>query len=392
MDRYRTISPETASEEKYKTFIKVSKTGAWEYYPGTKLLWFSDEYFSMLDYNINDFKPFDKTALDRCWINLLHDDDRDNATRTFSDYLENRNQELYENYFRLRRADGEYAWILSRALKMNNPDGSLFKIIGTHINISELKELEQRKLEYEKQLSHSRKLEALGTLSGGIAHDFNNILTAILGNTELAKATFGDQEQIEYLDSIEEASFRGKSMVDEILNFARTDTKNYKTLTIGSIVREVVQFLSPTLTPNITLTSTVEADPEITGDALQIYQVMINLCTNALQAIDEESGFIRVTLKEKQFISRWQNKFVDIAPGKYLLLRIEDSGKGMDETTQEKIFEPFFTTKKENGTGLGMFLVYGIMKSHGGTISLSSSPGNGAEFSLFFPVTGSRSK
>ena len=376
-----------ATDNKYKTFIQVSKTGAWEYYPGSGRLWFSDEYFTMLDRNYTDYTPFDRSALHRCWIDFLHDEDRNLAVKTFEDYLSDSAQDLYENYFRLKKQNGDYAWILSRALKMTRKNGTVEKIIGTHINISELKELENRKLEYERQLNHSRKLEALGTLSGGIAHDFNNILAAILGNTEMAKLYINDEvNQRPCLDSIESASLKGKAMVEEILNFARTDTKEYQPLTVGSIVKEVTTFISPTIPKKISLHVNINSDPEIVGDTVQLYQALINLCTNAVQAIDDNGGSIEITLEEKLFETRWQNRFVDILPGKYLKLEIKDSGKGMDEETIDKMFDPFFTTKNEKGTGLGMFLVYGIVKNHYGTISVSSAPGEGTQLTLYFPV------
>lgn len=386
-NRFFTFWKRTTTEErKFETFIKVSKTGAWEYFPQTGKLWFSEEYFRMLDRDIRDYEPFNQSALQRCWIDLLHDDDRKSALETFDSYLKNPEQTLYENYFRLKKTDGTYAWILSRALKMVHSNGAVEKIIGTHINISELKELERRKIEYEKQLSRSRKLEALGTLSGGIAHDFNNILAAILGNTDLAKLYVNQpEEQLRCLELIEEASLKGKSMVEEILNFARTDTDRYKIITVGPIIREVASFIQPTIPEGIELITHIHSDLPILGDQVQLYQVLINLCTNSVQAFETPSGKIEVTLSGKEFDTQITSSYSDITPGKYLQLEIRDNGKGMDENTVEKIFEPFFTTKKKTGTGLGMFLVYGIIKSHGGSISVYSEPGSGAKFTLLFP-------
>ena len=383
-----TANEKEFNEKRYKTFIRVSKTGAWEYYRNTNSFWFSEEYFSMLGWNIESFMPFNSDSLKTCWIELLHDEDRDNAINTFDDFVNDKEKELYENYFRLRKKDSSYSWILSRALKILKPDSSLDRIIGTHINISELKKLEESKLEYEKRLSQTRKLEALGTLSSGIAHDFNNILAAILGNTQMAQKYINNPvEQISFLESIEEAVGRGISMVNEIRSFTRRNTKNFKPVRISPIINEIVNFITPSLPETIVVNTTIDDDSEISADPVQIYQVLLNLCTNSVQAIGDKEGEISILLNKQYLDYHWQNNYIDMSPGNYLKIEICDTGAGMDNYTKEKIFEPFFTTKKNSNTGLGMFLAYGIIKSHGGNIAIHSAPGLGTKIALFLPVS-----
>jgi PAS domain S-box-containing protein len=238
----------------------------------------------------------------------------------------------------------------------------------------------------EAQLKQAQKMEAIGTLAGGIAHDFNNILGAILGNVELARTTVGPGHPVlEELAEIAQAGRRATGLIKQILAFSRRRESTKRVVRLGDVIREVTGLLRSTMSANVELViSTREGTPNILADATQIHQILLNLCTNAWQALEGKPGRIQILV---------DRAVVDVAasgggaaPGRYARLVVTDDGRGMDDATMERIFDPFFTTKEPGvGTGLGLSVVHGIVKDHNGTISVTSAPGAGASFVILFP-------
>ncbi|MBT4264510.1 MAG: PAS domain S-box protein [Deltaproteobacteria bacterium] len=248
---------------------------------------------------------------------------------------------------------------------------------------------EQNKL--ENQLRQMEKLDAIGTLTSGIAHDFNNILGAIFGYTQLSKRkllpTPENQKILGYLDKIFSAGLRAKELIDQILMFSRKGNYNPKNLNLQPLLEESIKFLRSTIPTTISINSHI--DPElrnIYGDATQIQQIIMNLCTNASHAMEENGGILEVVLTNYKI----EYKALDteiLDPGDYLLLTVSDTGKGMNDETKQRIFEPFFTTKeKGKGTGLGLSSVHGIVAKHGGAINVCSQEGLGTKFNIYFPA------
>jgi PAS domain S-box-containing protein len=252
-----------------------------------------------------------------------------------------------------------------------------------------LRDITERKRADEARL-RSQKLAALGTLAGGIAHDFNNILTAIRGNAVLAAKGLGqDDPAMVSLTEIDKAGRRASELVRRIMAFGRPEQPRREVADLAAVVEEVLKLLRPTLPAGIALRTRLEPGlPSVLADAAQIHEVVVNLTTNAAHAIGRQSGSIDYVLEAVQVEERGANG-LDLAPGRYALLTATDSGCGMDEATKTRIFDAYYTTKPVGeGTGLGLSMVYGVMQSHGGTVTVDSAPGKGSTFRLYFPATG----
>ncbi len=266
--------------------------------------------------------------------------------------------------------------------------GNLTGSVGSVRDVTELRRMEQEKEQIENQLRQAQKMEAIGTLAGGIAHDFNNILTIITGYTDLLLEKHkSDDRTHRILHEIFSATQRGTNLVHQILTFSRKKKLEHKPLKLDSIVKETIKFLQTSLPKSIALKAHIETDHcVILSDPTQAQQVLINLCTNAAHAIGDRDGTVTVSLRETS-VSTAGCTEPGLEPGTYLLLSVTDDGPGMDAETVDHIFEPYFTTKeKGKGTGLGLAVVHGIVKSHHGTVSVSSKPGEGTTFDLYFPL------
>jgi PAS domain S-box-containing protein len=237
---------------------------------------------------------------------------------------------------------------------------------------------EKERAALETQLRESQKMEALGTMAGGIAHDFNNIVAAILGNAALARERYGDPAAVHAcIDEITKAGLRARDIVQRILSFSRRQPAVFTCQPLQAVVEETVQLLRATLPPSLRITHRAPKEPLLVkADASQISQVIMNLGTNAWQALGSKPGHIRVLLDRQ---------------GSQARLQVCDDGCGMSADTVQRIFEPFFTTKpKGEGTGLGLPVVHGIVRAHGGRIDVYSAPGEGSTFEIFLPLAQAR--
>jgi signal transduction histidine kinase/ActR/RegA family two-component response regulator len=250
------------------------------------------------------------------------------------------------------------------------------------------KRLEREKM-IEQKMAESARLQAIGTLAGGIAHDFNNILSAIMGYTELARMDSDDMSrQHANLTKIMAASHRARDLIHQILAFSRQAEVESRPVQVNIIVKEALKLLLASLPKTIRIQEDLSCSSMIMGDATQIHQVVMNLCTNAAQAMkDKRNGVLRVMLQEVNLSSDAEKKLIPAFSGPCLKLVVADNGDGMPSHVLERIFEPFFTTKpKGQGTGMGLSVVHGIVKSHGGDIQVQTTPGKGSVFEVFFPV------
>ncbi|MBI5522157.1 MAG: response regulator [Desulfarculus sp.] len=238
------------------------------------------------------------------------------------------------------------------------------------------------------QLVQAQKLEAIGTLAGGIAHDFNNILTAIIGYTELALASdhLLDEDR-QYLEQVLTAGGRARDTVSQILAFSRQSAAEQQVIQVAPIVKEALKLLRASIPTTIELRQYIARDAgRVMGDPTHIHQVLMNLCTNASHAMGQEGGVLEVTLQEQTLEPGQAAALGDLTAGNYLCLSVSDTGQGMTPEVQQRIFEPFFTTKDVGqGTGLGLSVVHGIIKNHGGVIRVQSQPGQGTTFRVFLP-------
>ena len=282
---------------------------------------------------------------------------------------------------------GEPSWGLLSAETVEL--GGRKHVIFSNHDISERRRAEMARASLEDQLRHVQKMEAIGTLAGGIAHDFNNILGAMLAYTDLAKLdAAGNAPVMESLEEIRKAGARAKDLVQRILTFSRRAPHERKPVSLQPVVTEALKLLRSTVPSTIRLVEEVSNDVgTVSADATQIHQVLVNLCTNAAHAIEDAPGEIVVSLSACHVRSARADRYPNVRPGRYAELSVRDTGKGMDAETLERIFEPFFTTKKAGeGTGLGLSVVDGIVKEHGGTIRVESEPGRGTTVRVLLPL------
>lgn len=281
----------------------------------------------------------------------------------------------------LLNADGHEKPILKTVTPVRFNDRDC--LLETFIDISERKQL-------EAQLFRAQKMEAIGTLAGGIAHDFNNILTVILGYSQLSiNEVVKGSDLHRNLNQAIKAGIRARDLVDQILAISRHVETGAQPVMISSMVKEVLKFLKASTPANIELRHNITTEYMITADPTKLHQVMMNLCTNAVQAMEDTDGVLEVDLSELYLDpATAATQFPGLAPGPFVEMIVSDTGPGMTPEVMDRVFEPYFTTKKEGqGTGLGLAVVHGIVEAHGGSVKVSSQPGKGTTFQVLLPAT-----
>ena len=287
------------------------------------------------------------------------------------------------------RKDGTIMPILLNATAIKDNSGNIEKSRSTLFDITESIRSEEEKKRIETQLVHAQQMEALGNLAAGIAHDFNNIIQPILINSEIISDTLlpGTQER-EYLDQIIEAAQLGKNMIRQIKAFGSGKKVLFNPVSLGPIVHNALKFFKRSLPPDIKFRKRITAKECLVKiDPTQVHQLILNLCTNAAQAMNSGKGSLAVFLNETEITSVTPAIVIDLKPGRYVKLTVSDTGCGIRPETQDKIFAPFFTTRKTSmGTGLGLAVVYEVIKNAQGSILLHSEVGKGTRFEVYFPL------
>jgi signal transduction histidine kinase/ActR/RegA family two-component response regulator len=283
----------------------------------------------------------------------------------------------------------------SRRVEVHSRDecgelAGVFNQMTTNLNISreQLQQTVETLQATQAQLIQSEKLRAIGTLAGGLAHDFNNILGAILGFGELVLEDIpAGSRTARNMRQVVKAGGRAKELVRQILAFSRQSEPQRATVKLSSMIEETLKLLRATIPVRIQIESRINAGNDtVVADSTQLHQVLMNLGTNASHAMREQNGTLTVTLDDFVVSQGGDPEIPQLQPGPYLRLAVSDTGHGMEPAVMERIFEPFFTTKPVGeGTGLGLSVVHGIIKSHGGDITVSSQPGKGTTFAIFLP-------
>ncbi|MFH0782684.1 MAG: response regulator [Pseudomonadota bacterium] len=256
-------------------------------------------------------------------------------------------------------------------------------------DISDHKRIEQERKDYERRIRQLQKMEAIGTLAGGIAHDFNNILSAVFGYAELSLLQAGDFPVLQRnLAGILEAAKRAKELVQQILLFSRQGEQELKPLQLKPLIKETLKMLRSSLPTTIQIEIEIDGVFEnVLANPTQIHQILMNLCTNAAQAMEDDSGVLTVALSQIELTEESLRRHPGHLSGTYLKLRVQDTGRGIPADIIDKIFNPYFTTKaKGQGTGLGLSVVHGIIESYSGIIEVDSELGRGTVFDIFLPV------
>jgi signal transduction histidine kinase/CheY-like chemotaxis protein/HAMP domain-containing protein len=267
------------------------------------------------------------------------------------------------------------------------------EIVAIYTDETEHKQAEEKRKELEAQLQQVQKMESIGTLAGGIAHDFNNMLGIIVGNTELAMDDVSEWNPARNnLEEIRTASMRARDVVKQILAFSRQSPQELKPIRISPIIRESLKLLRSSIPKSIEIIQDIASEDDIVlADPTRINQVVINLCTNAAHALRDKGGILEVSLEKIELDKEAAIRFHYLKAGKYVRLTVNDTGQGMEPEVMERIFEPYFTTKEVGeGSGMGLSVVHGIVKTLGGGIRVDSELGQGTTFQVFFPYTESK--
>lgn len=265
------------------------------------------------------------------------------------------------------------------AYPLLNEQGEVSQVIEYCLDISDKRGL-------ERQLRQAQKMESIATMAGGIAHDFNNILTVVLGFSDLAKSILPpEHEAVPYLEEVLKASRRARDLVAQILAFSRKGETYPQSIFLTPIVKESIKLLRATLPANITLKGSISPDcGKVLADPSQFHQVLMNICTNAFQAMEDNGGILSIFLNVVEIKPVELERMNALSPGTYVCVEVSDTGTGMNPLTMERIFEPYFTTKGQ-GSGLGLSVAYGIIKHLGGDIKVTSEQGVGSTFKIYLP-------
>jgi PAS domain S-box-containing protein len=258
---------------------------------------------------------------------------------------------------------------------------------GILIDLTKTKRAEEEKKKLEIQLQQAQKMEAIGALAGGIAHDFNNILSAIIGYTELARLNDGASTIENELNQVLIAANRAKDLVKQILAFSRQTDEERMPVSVGMVVKEAINFLRATIPTTIEIKSRIDKNSgAVLANSVELHQIIMNLCTNAVHAIGDRGGVLEVEVRNAEIEHAQINNFVELEMGSYVLVSVKDTGYGMTPDVIKRIFDPYFTTKEKGvGTGLGLAVVHGIVKKSGGAIQVESEPGKWTIFYIYLP-------
>jgi PAS domain S-box-containing protein len=311
------------------------------------------------------------------WSVSLHPEDRDRCLASISSSYASRSDCNVE--YRLRRADGEYRWVVCRGVPRFAPDGTFAGYVGSLIDTTELKRMQDEALA-------AQKLESLGVLAGGIAHDFNNLLSNILTDSELLLSDLDQNSPARAgLERIEAVAVHAAEIVRQLMVYAGDQDTVFVEVDLAALVREMLELLKVSISREAVLkVNLAENLPLIRANSAQIRQVVLNLIMNASDALQGSIGVISVDLSRVQLSEQTSEDVTTLAGNDCLKVEITDTGSGMTDEIRARIFEPFFTTKSV-GRGLGLAAVQGIIRGHGGTISVSSTPGCGSCFAILLP-------
>ncbi|WP_320042136.1 PAS domain S-box protein [uncultured Desulfobacter sp.] len=368
------------NEARLQLTLKVANIGIWDWDIANDIWYASPIYYTMLGY-----KPIFGRSDREIWIKRIHPEDREMVRNKINSILNFKTNE-YSYEARMKHADGSFRWhyVTGYVLERDKDDKPVH-LIGLRIDITERKKAEAEKEKLQAQLIQAQKMEAVGRLAGGVAHDFNNMLGVIMGQAELM--LFQMDPALRYFSGLQEirkAAESSANLTRQLLAFARKQTISPKVLNLNTVVESMIKMLQRIIGEDIHLVWSPGKKPwNVMMDAGQIDQILINLCVNARDSI---SGVGKIIIETKNCIldADYCIDHTGFIPGDYTMLMVSDSGCGMGPDILNNIFEPFFTTK-EKGTGLGLAMIYGIVKQNRGFINVYSEPGHGSTFKIYLP-------
>src|SRR5467141_2869246 len=365
----------------------LSRTGSFGWHVSSGKIFWSEETFCIFEYD-QAVKPTIEIILQR-----IHPEDAAQVEQTIARASQDGKDFAHE--YRLLMPDGRAKHVDVVAHASRDAAGNV-EFVGAVMDVTERKRAEEaqrarerEREEMQRQLQQAAKMEAIGRLAGGIAHDFNNILGAILGYGELAQKNLEGRAVRRHVDQVMQAGARGNGLVERILAFSRSGLGERVPVHVQSVVEETLEILAASLLPQVRLEKRLDAgDTAVVGDATQLHQVAMNLCTNALQAM-EHGGVLTVALDRVAVAEGRLLSHGTLLPGPYVRLSVSDTGSGIAPAVLERMFDPFFTTTGGgDGTGLGLSLVHGIVADFGGAIDVATRAGVGTSFTIWLPISG----
>jgi len=369
------------SQEQYSLLVKNLPSIVYKGFKDFTVEFIDNKIELITGYRVDDFNS--KRIK---WSDLILKEDLEDVRQNF--ILALKRDKSYVREYRIRAKNGKSLWLQERGQIICNPKGDINYISGVFFDITDRKQAEAEKRELESQLMQAQKMEAIGTLAGGIAHDFNNILQAISGYTQILLIAKKDSDpDYKELAEIEKAAQRARELIRRLLIFGRKVDIELRPVDLNQKIKIISKLLERTIPKMIGIELNLEENlKNINADPIQLQQIIMNIGVNARDAMPDGGKLIFET-RNVNLDERYCKTHLGAIPGEYVLLAISDSGHGMEKEVLDHIFEPFFTTKETGkGTGLGMAMVYGIVKSHGGYITCYSEPDQGTTFKIYFPV------
>ncbi|NOQ14229.1 MAG: response regulator [Methyloprofundus sp.] len=324
-------------------------------------------------------------AKESFWLDIIHKDDKEQVFNAIKGLFD---QGRLEHEYRIEHKNGELLWVHENLTVLEDRSGHIIEIIGSRMDISEIKHNELKRIELEEQLRQTHKMEAIGLLTGGIAHDFNNILASILGYASLANMRGGftpESKVTSYIQQIINAGERGRLLTSQMLSFCRNIQTEAACIQIEPLIRETIKLLQSTLPSSIEFHVDVdEGLPDIQMDPTQLHQIMMNLCVNAKDAM-QGKGCLSIKLKLVELTNQLCTTCKQGIEGQFIELSVADTGAGITKASIERIFDPFYTSKPiGKGAGIGLSIVHGVVHQNQGHVVLQSFLGKGSQFNLYF--------
>ncbi|MBM3475181.1 MAG: response regulator [Armatimonadetes bacterium] len=382
--RFQVAQDLQQSEERYALATAAGKVAVWDWRPESGEPYCSPRLGEMLGYG-----PDEVFADWQDWERIRHPDDRERI-RAVSRSVSDGPATEFTMEQRLLHKDGSYRWVLSRGTVVRDAESRILRLIGTNTDITEQKQAEEARRQIAARLQQASKLESLGLLAGGVAHDFSNLLTGLLGNIELTRRQIEPASPVHtYLERAEHAALQATDLADQMLAYAGHGHVVVRTLDFAALVSDIGDLAATQFPAGVqVLLSLPHGLPPVRGDATQLRQVALNLVTNAAESVGEAGGIVTVQVgvvdADRHHLARGH---VDdnLPEGRYLSLRVSDTGLGMDADTLGRIFDPFFTTKS-TGRGFGLASALAVVRGHGGAMLVSSEPGSGTTFEVLLPA------
>jgi len=379
-ERKRAAEVLQRSKNRFRAMVEKSAEGIVLMLPDKGIVYASPSVERVLGYT-----PEELAGRTNQWFveNVVHPEYRQHSLDTWTRLLLDADHELTDEVVVLHK-DGSWRWIESTTRNLLH-EPSVQAVVANFRDITERKRAQAERGRLEQRLRQAEKMEAVGRLAGGVAHDFNNVLAGVLAYGEMLFEEAPEDSPLKrYAQNVLTAASRGRELVEQILAYSRSQRGKRAPVDVAKVIAETLELIRGSLPARIRLEASAPESPQVViGDATQLHQVVMNLCSNAIHAMSA-GGTLRVMLETADISGERALSHGTLAPGRYVRLVVEDSGSGMDGATVSRIFEPFFTTKEVGqGTGLGLSLVYAIVTDSGGAIDVKTAPKQGSTFTIY---------